>query len=135
MTQASAAPRTPPAPEDPWPRARLVRYLEDRFACTASCRAAATATARHCGTPAAEPAVLRALRCVEVCDNTARLLGAEPLHDPDDDELRFRIDWCRTACLDCAAHCANLPGAEEAVAACRACAASCTRFLTTLAAH
>ncbi|MDT0411189.1 MULTISPECIES: hypothetical protein [Streptomyces] len=134
MAQASAAPRTPSAPEDPWDRDRLVRYLEDRFACAASCRTAATLTARHCGTPAAEPAVLRALRCVEVCDSTARLLGAEPLLDPEDDELRFRLDWCRTTCLDCAAHCARLPGAEGAVAACRACAASCTRFLATLAA-
>ncbi|WP_050776671.1 hypothetical protein [Streptomyces sp. SPB074] len=135
MAQAFTAPRGPRGPEDLWDRDRLVRYLEDRFACAASCRAAATLTARHCGTPGAEPAVLRALRCVEVCDSTARLLGAEPLQDPEDDELRFRLDWCRTTCLDCAAHCAGLPGAEEAVAACRACAASCARFLATLAAH
>ncbi|MET8557192.1 ferredoxin [Streptomyces sp. NPDC004959] len=135
MAQASAAPRIPPASEDLWDRDHLVRYLEDRFACAASCRAAATLTARHCGIPAADPAVLRALRCVEVCDSTARLLGADPLHDPGDDELRFRLDWCRTTCLDCAAHCARLPGAEDAVAACRDCAASCARFLSTLSAR
>jgi hypothetical protein len=129
MTQAPTTPRTP------WDRDRLVRYLEDRFACAASCRTAATATARHCGTPGAEPAALRALRCVEVCDSTARLLGAEPVHDPEDDELRFRLDWCRTVCLDCAAHCARVAGAGDAVAACRACAEACTRFLATLAAR
>ncbi|MFE9252590.1 ferredoxin [Streptomyces sp. NPDC007088] len=132
MTSAST--RSARQADGEWDRERLVRYLEQRFACVESCRACARACARHAhGLDTSN----RALTCVEICDRTARLLAGEPPRRAEDEsELSFRLAWCREACLDCAARCTDLraPDAEAAdcVRACRACADACTQLLRTL---
>ncbi|MEV0848541.1 ferredoxin [Streptomyces sp. NPDC049954] len=142
MTSASTRPARQADGE--WDRALLVRYLEQRFACVESCRACARACARHAhGLDHSN----RALTCVEICDRTARLLTEEPPRRAEDEaELSFRLAWCREACLDCAARCADEacldcaarcadrrdPGFADCVRACRDCADACAQLLRTL---
>lgn len=124
----------PLPPDREWDRARLVRYLEDRFACAEACGDAARACARQAGEAEAGTGARRALTCVEICDRTARLLSGEPGTDPEEAELRFRLDWCREACLDCAARCAAVatPPSTTCAEACREAAEACARLLRTL---
>lgn len=71
------------------------------------------------------------IMCAEVCDATCRALTEE--NDRDETCLRVQLEWCRTVCVECAQACDALPGAEKSAAACRACAAACTEFMTALA--
>lgn len=130
MTSAST--RSARQADGEWDRERLVRYLEQRFACVESCRACARACARHAhGLDNSN----RALTCLEICDRTARLLTEEPPRRAEDEaELSFRLAWCREACLDCAARCTDRqdPGSADCVRACRDCADACAQLLRTL---
>ncbi|OON78082.1 four-helix bundle copper-binding protein [Streptomyces tsukubensis] len=104
--------------------------MEERFACAEACLRCARACARHAGT--ADPAETgrRDLNCVEICDKTARLLSEQG--DQDEEELRFRVEWSRTACLECAAMCEERPGSRACAEACLECASICALFLATL---
>jgi hypothetical protein len=69
--------------------------------------------------------------CAEVCDSTCRVLCEESRQD--EGEIRGRVEWCRSACLECAGAFDDQPGAESAAATCRACADACSEFLHSLA--
>ncbi|WP_437066844.1 ferredoxin [Streptomyces sp. enrichment culture] len=121
---------TPPSQQE------LFRFLEDRFACAQAC----TECARLCalraslvtpdGTVEQERLRRKGIMCAEVCDATCRVLSEE--NRVDEESIRVQLEWCRTVCLECAHALEDHPGAEETVAACRACARACTDFMATL---
>lgn len=70
------------------------------------------------------------IMCAEVCDSTCRVLCEESRQD--EDEIRVRLEWCRSTCLECARAFDGQSGAESAAATCRACADACSEFLQSL---
>ncbi|MFI1000314.1 ferredoxin [Streptomyces galbus] len=114
----------------------LFRFLEERFACAQACTECARACAVRAslvdpdGTERQELARRKGIMCAEVCDATCRVLSEE--NRQDEDGIRVQLEWCRTVCLETAHVFDAYPGAEEAAAACRACARACTTFLGTL---
>lgn len=114
----------------------LFRFLEERFACAQACTECARSCAMRAslvdpdGTEQQEVARRKGIMCAEVCDATCRVLSEE--NRQDEDGIRVQLEWCRTVCLETAHVFDAYPGAEEAAAACRACARACTTFLDTL---
>ncbi|MEU5663309.1 ferredoxin [Streptomyces longwoodensis] len=114
----------------------MFRFLEERFACAQACTECARSCAMRAslvdpdGTEQQELARRKGIMCAEVCDATCRVLSEENRQDEDD--IRVQLEWCRTVCLETAHVFDAYPGAEEAAAACRACAQACTTFLGTL---
>ncbi|MGP4083810.1 ferredoxin [Streptomyces sp. KR55] len=114
----------------------LFRFLEDRFACAQAC----TECARVCalrvslvdpdGTEEQELVRRQGIMCAEVCDATCRVLAEQNL--VEEAGIRTQLEWCRAQCLESARVFDGRPGAEDASAACRACARACTDFLNTL---
>ncbi|MEG3630114.1 ferredoxin [Streptomyces poriticola] len=114
----------------------LFRFLEDRFACAQACTECARACALRAsfderdGTEDREHLRRRGIMCAEVCDATCRVLSQQ--NQVDESVIRVQVEWCRQACLEGAHSFDRHPGAEEAAAACRACARACDAFLATL---
>ncbi|MEV5431588.1 ferredoxin [Streptomyces sp. NPDC052701] len=114
----------------------LFRFLEDRFACAQACTECARACALRAslvdpdGTENQELVRRKGIMCAEVCDTTCRVLSEQ--NQVDEATIRAQVEWCRTVCLESAHVFDAHPGAEEAAAACRACARVCTDFLQTL---
>ena len=114
----------------------LFRFLEDRFACAQACTECARACALRAslvdpdGTEQQELLRRKGIMCAEVCDATCRVLSED--NRMDEAGIRVQLEWCRTVCLETAHTFDKHPGAEEAAAACRACAKACTDFMATL---
>ncbi len=68
--------------------------------------------------------------CAEVCDATCHVLGEQNWQD--EEQIRVRLEWCRSVCLECAGAFDGQAGAESAAAACRTCADACSSFLESL---
>ncbi|WP_353940523.1 ferredoxin [Streptomyces sp. HUAS MG91] len=155
--RAEQTPGAAPGPADEPSKDALVRYLEDRFACTQSCTECARACAMRVSSadragvaagargPARPPAAgadpdaggrtpqeprRTLLLCVEICDATCRLLSEEALRD--EYALRLQVEWCRAVALECAHACDRMPDGEDCARRCRACARACSDFLATL---
>ncbi|MFE9682220.1 ferredoxin [Streptomyces sp. NPDC006285] len=115
---------------------KLVRFLEDRFACAQAC----TECARVCALRASladldgpeDQQLIRrkGILCAEVCDTTCRLLAEQVTQS--EDVMRAQVEWCRTVCLETAHAFDRSPGSEEDAEACRDCARACTEFLALL---
>ncbi|MEU9190164.1 four-helix bundle copper-binding protein [Streptomyces sp. NPDC048484] len=115
---------------------KLVRFLEDRFACAQAC----TECARVCALRASladldgpeDQQLIRrkGILCAEVCDATCRLLAEQVTQS--EDAMRVQVEWCRTVCLETAHVFDRSPGSEEGAQACRDCAKACSEFLDLL---
>jgi hypothetical protein len=116
---------------------QLYRFLEDRFACAQACTECARACAVRAsltdpdGSECHDRVRRLGIMCAEVCDATCRVLGEECRQD--EGEIRVRLEWCRSVCLECARAFDAQPGAESAATTCRSCADACSEFLRTLA--
>ncbi|WP_053761793.1 ferredoxin [Streptomyces sp. AS58] len=114
----------------------LIRFLEDRFACAQACTDCARVCALRAslvdsdGAGGQELVRRKGIMCAEVCDATCRVLSEQNL--VDEDGIRIQLEWCRALCLESARVFDGLSDAEDAAAACRACARACTGFLDTL---
>lgn len=115
---------------------QLYRFLEDRFACAQACTECARACAVRAslvdpdGTERHERVRRLGIMCAEVCDATCHVLCEES--QQNEDEIRVRLEWCRSVCLECARAFDEQPGAESAAATCRSCADACSEFLRSL---
>ena len=115
---------------------KLVRFLEDRFACAQACSELARICTLRAGLadldgPEDQQLIRRrAVLCAEVCDATCRLLAEQVTQS--EGAMRTQVEWCRAVCLETAHVFDRSAAPEEGAEACRACARACAEFLALL---